>query len=288
MAFGRAMKRINIANYPIDVRSSNFLPDSCLLKDSHMFDQSTANINSNAQFIFCDKPGLSPSKPSVMHHDSVKRVIATKPGLSPSKPSVMYHDGVKRVMDIVFILLALPFLAPILLIVAIMVAIDGHAALYSQERIGRNGRTFRMWKFRTMVPDAKQRLDDLIATDVNLAREWNLTQKLKNDPRIIPVGHLLRKTSIDELPQLWNVLKGDMSLVGPRPMMTDQRGLYPGKAYFAMRPGLTGLWQISDRNKTTFAARADFDAAYYSRMSLLTDFRILLATVGVVIRGTGY
>jgi exopolysaccharide production protein ExoY len=253
-----------------------------------MFDKSAANVDSDSQLSFATKPSFSPSKPSVMYHDGVKRVFAKNPFFSPSKPSVIYHNGVKRVMDIVFILLALPFLAPILLIVAIMVASDGHAALYSQERIGRNGRTFRIWKFRTMVPDAKQRLDDLIAIDVDLAREWNRTQKLKNDPRIIPVGHLLRKASIDELPQLWNVLKGDMSLVGPRPMMTDQRDLYPGKAYFAMRPGLTGLWQISDRNKTTFAARADFDTTYYSRMSLLTDFRILLATVGVVIRGTGH
>jgi exopolysaccharide production protein ExoY len=252
-----------------------------------MLHKSGIKVDPNAQSSFATKPGFSPSKPSVLHHDGVKRVFVMKSSVSSSKPSVIYHHAVKRVLDIAFILLALPFLVPILLIVAIIVATDGHAALYSQERIGRNGRTFRIWKFRTMVPDAKQRLDDLIATDVDLAREWNRTQKLKNDPRIIPVGHLLRKTSIDELPQLWNVMKGDMSLVGPRPMMTDQKDLYPGKAYFAMRPGLTGLWQISDRNKTTFAARADFDTAYYSRMSLLTDFRILLATAGVVIRGTG-
>lgn len=230
----------------------------------YMFNQSANNLESNSQMSF-----------------------VTRRGFDGSKPSMMYHDGTKRVLDIVFILLALPFLVPLLLFTALIVGRDGHGVFYSQERVGRNGRAFRIWKFRTMVPDAKQRLDDLIARDADIAQEWHSTQKLKNDPRIIPAGHLLRKTSIDELPQLWNVLKGEMSLVGPRPMMTDQKDMYPGTAYFEMRPGLTGLWQISDRNKSTFAARATYDTTYYRQMSLLTDFKILVATVGVVIRGTG-
>ncbi|MCQ0090471.1 sugar transferase [Roseovarius sp. M141] len=194
----------------------------------------------------------------------------------------------KRALDVLLILFALPFLIPILLVVGLLVARDGAGAFYCQDRVGRGGRSFRIWKFRTMVPDAKQKLAELIASDADIAEEWHTTQKLKNDPRIIPLGHLLRKTSIDELPQLWNVLKGDMSLVGPRPMMPDQKDIYPGKAYFEMRPGLTGLWQISDRNKSTFAARATFDTEYSRKISLATDVKILWATVSVVIGGTGY
>lgn len=213
--------------------------------------------------------------------------FVAKPGVFHSQPAPIYKHFMKRVIDTICILLSLPFLLPILLLITIWVARDGHSPLYSQARVGRGGRTFRMWKFRTMVPDAERKLKELIASDIEIAREWHTHQKLKNDPRITAIGHFLRKTSIDELPQLWNVLTGDMSLVGPRPMMTDQKELYPGKAYFAMRPGLTGLWQISDRNNCTFAARAAFDTAYYQQMSLATDCRIVASTLGVVMRGTG-
>jgi len=105
---------------------------------------------------------------------------------------------------------------------------------------------------------------------------------------ITAFGQALRKTSLDELPQLWNVLIGEMSLVGPRPMLPEQRDLYPGKSYFAMRPGITGLWQVSDRNASTFAARAEYDDRYFNAISLKTDVKILFSTIGVVLRGTGY
>ena len=118
--------------------------------------------------------------------------------------------------------------------------------------------------------------------------EWNSTQKLKADPRITRLGRLLRKTSMDELPQLWNVLIGDMSLVGPRPMMPSQRSLYNGTAYYALRPGITGPWQVSERNEVEFSQRAEFDREYEENVSLLTDLRLLVATTQVVIRGTGY
>ena len=118
--------------------------------------------------------------------------------------------------------------------------------------------------------------------------EWDATQKLKDDPRITPFGRFLRRSSLDELPQLWNVLTGDMSLVGPRPMMPCQQGLYPGDAYYLMRPGITGYWQTAGRNRTTFAARAAFDAAYEAHVTLHTDVQILVRTVAVVLRGTGY
>ncbi|MFN6978425.1 MAG: sugar transferase, partial [Gemmobacter sp.] len=117
--------------------------------------------------------------------------------------------------------------------------------------------------------------------------EWDRTQKLRHDPRITPLGHLLRRSSLDELPQLWNVLTGDMSLIGPRPMMVDQKPLYPGRAYYALRPGISGPWQVSDRNATAFADRAGYDERYFRDLSLGTDLRLILATFGAVARGTG-
>ncbi len=220
-------------------------------------------------------------------HGRSKLVMVASQHVFSAQPSPIYKEFTKRLMDTALIVLSLPFLLPFLLLVTVLVALDGKSPIYTQERLGRGGRVFRIWKFRTMVPNAERKLQELVASDPELAREWREHQKLKHDPRITKIGHLLRKTSIDELPQLLNVLKGDMSLVGPRPMMVDQRAMYPGKAYFAMRPGLTGLWQVSDRNNSTFAARASFDTAYYQQMSLATDCRILAATAGVVVRGTG-
>jgi lipopolysaccharide/colanic/teichoic acid biosynthesis glycosyltransferase len=200
----------------------------------------------------------------------------------------LYRRLFKRWFDTGLILLAAPFVLPVILLLALMVRRDGGPAFYVQDRVGLDGRTFRLWKLRSMVPDADRLLAEHLAADPARRAEWDKAQKLRNDPRITGVGRLLRKTSLDELPQLWNVLRGDMSLVGPRPMMPEQRALYPGRAYYAMRPGLTGPWQVSDRNRTSFAARAEFDADYARRMSLVTDLGILLLTVWVVLRGTGY
>ena len=139
-----------------------------------------------------------------------------------------------------------------------------------------------------MVPRADTLLEYHLRKNPEARREWDETQKLKRDPRITRIGCFLRKSSLDELPQLWNVLMGDMSLVGPRPMMVDQEALYPGTAYFELRPGITGLWQISDRNASSFAERAKFDDRYLNSCSLSQDISILLQTTGVVLRGTGY
>ena len=200
----------------------------------------------------------------------------------------LYRRVFKRWFDTALILLAAPFVLPVILLLGLLVRRDGGPAFYVQDRVGLDGRVFRLWKLRTMVIDADARLAAHLAADPALRAEWDETQKLKRDPRITAVGRLLRKTSLDELPQLWNVLKGDMSLVGPRPMMPEQRALYPGRAYYAMRPGLTGPWQVSDRNATSFAGRAEFDADYARRMSLATDLGIIVLTVWVVLRGTGY
>jgi lipopolysaccharide/colanic/teichoic acid biosynthesis glycosyltransferase len=157
-----------------------------------------------------------------------------------------------------------------------------------QKRVGRNGRIFKMWKLRSMVPNADALLQSYLATNPAARAEWDRDQKLRHDPRITRIGHLIRKTSIDELPQLWNVFVGDMSLVGPRPMMPCQQEIYPGTAYYALRPGITGFWQTSARNESSFSERAGFDTDYLSKLSLLTDLKILMRTVRVVVHGTGY
>lgn len=200
-----------------------------------------------------------------------------------------YSRFVKRAFDTLAVLAAAPIVLPVVLVFGILIYLyDGGSAFYSQARIGRGGRIFRIWKLRSMVVDADKRLEEYLAKNPEARAEWNETQKLKNDPRITTVGRIIRKCSLDELPQLWNVLRGEMSLVGPRPMMPDQAPLYPGRAYYTLRPGLTGFWQISDRNETSFASRADYDAKYAERLSLVTDLIVLLMTVRTVVRGTGY
>ncbi len=199
----------------------------------------------------------------------------------------VYRHAFKRVLDLFAILAAVPIMVPVVLVLAILVARDGGSPFYSQMRIGKGGRSFRMWKLRSMVVDADQRLEAWLAVNPAARAEWDSTQKLRNDPRVTRFGHFLRRSSLDELPQLWNVFIGNMSLVGPRPMMLNQRDLYPGTAYYALRPGVTGYWQTAGRNRTTFEARAEYDAVYEEQLSLMTDLGILARTVSVVLRGTG-
>lgn len=198
-----------------------------------------------------------------------------------------YNNFFKRVFDIALIsIVAIPAFL-IIAFFALLVALDGKSPIYFQTRVGRNGRTFKMLKLRSMVPNADEMLKSYLAKNPAARAEWDLHQKLKNDPRVTRVGRIIRKTSLDELPQLINVLRGDMSLVGPRPMMVDQQPMYPGSAYFALRPGITGLWQISARNSCSFATRAKYDAEYLRKQSFVTDVKIMFRTVGVVLNGTG-
>ena len=206
----------------------------------------------------------------------------------PRRYRGVYRNGLKRAFDTLIIVMALPFVLPVLAAMICLVARDGGKPFYSQTRIGRDGRRFRMWKMRTMVTDADQRLAAYLAADPAARREWDSTQKLKNDPRITRIGSFLRKTSLDELPQLWNVVNGTMSLVGPRPMMVDQQSIYFGQGYYNLRPGITGFWQVSDRNEGTFCGRVDFDDAYDRELSFSTDVAVLARTFGVVLRCTGY
>ncbi|WP_233092944.1 sugar transferase [Paracoccus sp. IB05] len=199
----------------------------------------------------------------------------------------VYRRAFKRALDLFAILAAVPIIVPVIVVLAILVARDGGSPFYSQMRIGKGGRSFRMWKLRSMVVDADERLEAWLAVNPAARAEWDSTQKLRNDPRVTRFGHFLRRSSLDELPQLWNVFIGNMSLVGPRPMMLNQRELYPGTAYYALRPGVTGYWQTAGRNRTTFEARAEYDAVYEEQLSLVTDLGILARTVSVVLRGTG-
>lgn len=201
----------------------------------------------------------------------------------------VYAKAGKRVLDVALVLLTLPLTLPVIVLCALALWIEGGSPFYRQDRLGLQGGRFSILKLRTMVRDADSLLELCLATCPKLRREWDETQKLKQDPRITRVGKVLRATSLDELPQLWNVLKGDMSLVGPRPMMPDQLPLYGDpRAYFSLKPGITGAWQVSTRNESHFSSRAQIDALYGQHLSMRADLSLMLRTVGVVLRGTGY
>lgn len=216
---------------------------------------------------------------------AAQEVEAASP--SRARPNI-YRSGAKRALDLTLTILAVPIFVPVVFLLAILVMMDGHNPFYSQYRVGKNGRHFRMWKLRTMVPNADVLLEEYLDQNPEARREWDTRQKLKHDPRITWFGSILRKSSLDELPQLWNVINGTMSLVGPRPMMVSQRDTYTGEAYFKLTPGLTGLWQVSDRNACEFIGRVYYDEMYDRTLSLKTDVQVLFKTVSVVLRGTGY
>ena len=201
-----------------------------------------------------------------------------------------YENSGKRIFDFVLAIAILPILLPLILMLWILVRRDGGSGFYSQDRIGRNGREFRCWKLRTMILDADNVLKNMCDSDDELADEWHNNQKLENDPRITRIGRFLRITSMDELPQIWNIICGEMSFVGPRPFMTNQASLYDlagGKAYYAVRPGITGTWQVYGRGTTRFTDRVTYDTNYCRNLSLKNDALLIWKTVGVVMRGTG-
>jgi undecaprenyl-phosphate galactose phosphotransferase len=197
--------------------------------------------------------------------------------------------AIKLGVDILVAVLALLFLSPLLLAIAVFVKADGGPVFYAQTRVGRDGRHFRCWKFRTMAVGAEQRLQQLLAADPAAAEEWARTQKLTADPRVTGIGAVLRRTSLDELPQLLNVLHGDMSLVGPRPIVDAEVERYAEAiaSYCAVRPGLTGLWQVSGRSETSYARRVQLDIRYVKTWSLLQDLSILLRTIPAVLLRRG-
>lgn len=200
------------------------------------------------------------------------------------------YSFLKRTLDITASATALLLLSPFFLVTSLAIRKDSDGpAMFTQKRIGKDGKLFEIYKFRTMVPDADKKLFELLENDEEAAKEYKLNKKLKNDPRITKVGNFLRKTSIDELPQLINVLKGDMSLVGPRPYLPreidDMEGYY--EDIIESKPGITGLWQVSGRSNTTFEERMEFDLEYNENKSFMYDMGLLFKTVGSVVKGEG-
>ena len=191
----------------------------------------------------------------------------------------------KRMIDIVLALSGIILLAPLLVICFVATRVSSGPAIFRHKRVGFGGKSFDCLKFRTMVVDAPERLRKLLQEDPAAAAEWTECQKLRNDPRVTPIGALLRKSSLDELPQLFNVLRGDMSIVGPRPV-TEAELLRYGtsvRAYAACRPGITGLWQVSGRSSTSYETRVACDT-YYARMwSLSLDIKIMIVTIPSVL-----
>jgi exopolysaccharide production protein ExoY len=196
----------------------------------------------------------------------------------------------KRIIDVGVATVALIALSPLFLFVAILLRLtDPGPVFFGHKRVGLGGRSFRCLKFRTMCTDADAVLERLLATDPEAAAEWQATRKLRHDPRISRLGRVLREYSVDELPQLINVIRGEMSLVGPRPVVTAELIRYGNAAvhYLSARPGITGLWQVSGRSDTTYAARVALDARYVAEWSLRGDAIILLRTVPAVIGARG-
>jgi len=199
----------------------------------------------------------------------------------------LYSRIGKRELDLVLCVILTPIVFVAVALIALAVKLEGGPVFFRQKRLGQNGRVFKILKVRTMVDDAEARLEEYLVANPEARAEWDHNQKLRKDPRITRVGRFLRRTSLDELPQLWNVFRGDMAIVGPRPMTVEQGPLYPGTAYYRLRPGITGPWQVSDRHETSFAARATYDTTYAQTLSLSNDLTILGKTVGVVLRCTG-
>jgi undecaprenyl-phosphate galactose phosphotransferase len=195
----------------------------------------------------------------------------------------------KRSFDIVLSILLLPLATILSLPIACLIALDGGPPIYGHLRVGRNGKLFRCYKFRTMMPKAEDELHAVFERDPAARLQWFERFKLENDPRITPFGRFLRSTCLDEIPQIWNVLRGEMSWVGPRPVILDELAKYGSQVpiYLACRPGITGLWQIRRRIDTSYAQRVAFDVEYARNGSIMRDIMILCLTVPSILAARG-
>jgi lipopolysaccharide/colanic/teichoic acid biosynthesis glycosyltransferase len=213
----------------------------------------------------------------------------SRPAAEPLSPRVPAHAAVKRALDIIGALGLAAVFAPLVLIIVAFLGRKGDSIIYRHRRVGRSGRSFDCLKFRTMVPNADQILRELLEKNADAKAEWLRDRKLRDDPRVTPMGRFLRRTSLDELPQLWNVLRGEMSLVGPRPIVKEEMLRYGRylQTYLTAKPGITGLWQVTGRNDTDYRRRVALDTYYVKKQTLLMDLQILLKTVRVVMWGHG-
>lgn len=200
-------------------------------------------------------------------------------------PSRLVKHSIDKLLSVLLLLL----LSPLMLLIALAVGLQGGPVFFSHRRVGQFGKSFNCYKFRSMIPNAEEHLQVLLDTCPDLQAEWEQDRKLKNDPRVTRLGKFLRRTSLDELPQLFNVLRGEMSLVGPRPIVFEELERYGAdqKYYLMVRPGITGLWQVSGRSDIDYASRVDLDSRYVQQWTLTTDMAILFRTVGTVLRRSG-
>ncbi len=224
----------------------------------------------------------------------MKEHVLPQAGSAPAAPAAARHGAVNavltRALDVTLCVIALAFLAPILVLVTLLVFVtDPGPVFFAHRRIGRGGVAFPCLKFRTMVVNAEERLQALLASSAEHRAEWARDHKLKDDPRITSIGSFLRKSSLDELPQLFNILMGDMSIVGPRPIVLAEVSRYGRyfEDYCTVRPGLTGVWQISGRNDVTYRRRVAMDVAYARTKSVALDMRVILLTIPAVLKAKG-
>jgi len=209
---------------------------------------------------------------------------------SPGPQRFVRYRVVKRTLDIVLVIMASPVLLPLFLGIAAAVRFSSPGPiLFSHRRIRKHGEFFSMWKFRTMCVDSAQVLEDYLAANPEARKEWRETHKLKRDPRVTRVGFFLRRMSLDEVPQFWNVLQGSMSLVGPRPIVAAEVEKYGEyfEEYCKVKPGLTGLWQVSGRNEVSYEERVQLDCRYVRSWSLLGDAKIMSRTLSSVVNHDG-
>jgi len=223
-------------------------------------------------------------------HSNIKLEQYSPPGIKSQGRFIAQDPLEMRILDVLGALALLLFFGPLMVLIALTVIVtDPGPAIFKQKRIGRNGKLFNCYKFRTMAIDAEARLEQVLASDPRARAEWAQDQKLRNDPRIVGIGSFLRKSSLDELPQLWNVLKGDMSMVGPRPIVPNEAARY-GKYlafYCSVKPGITGLWQINGRNNVSYRRRVAFDVIYARKSKVGDNIKILALTVPSVLASRG-
>jgi Undecaprenyl-phosphate galactose phosphotransferase WbaP len=225
---------------------------------------------------------------SSVHHSEqfVHATISSFKGANTRQLSREMYYRIKRLIDLFLVVLGGIFFVPLCAIIALLIRFDSRGpVVFRHERFGRGGRRFRVLKFRTMAVNGDELLKSVLDSNPELRAEWERDQKLRNDPRVTRMGRFLRITSLDELPQLWNVFKGEMSLVGPRPIVANEFNKYGAKldVYMQATPGITGLWQVSGRNNTTYDQRVNYDCQYVAAQSTLLDLKILLRTVKVVL-----
>lgn len=224
-----------------------------------------------------------------MKYEEFSGAIASSVSVAGNQSVSWYERFGKRAFDVCFAMLLLPILAPVIALLWLIARTDGGPGFFGHERVGKDGVMFRCWKIRSMSFDAKERLAELLAADPAARAEWERDQKLENDPRITSFGRFIRRTSLDELPQIINVLNGDMSFVGPRPIVEEELNRYgsaKGK-YLSVKPGVTGLWQVSGRNECSYAERVQLDVKYCDAVSPTSDLSIIWLTVGTIVARTG-